>query len=298
MQMSDLARAKAAAVSVATSHGLPSEDAVVLFNSNRLALRLTPCDVVARVTYVGLEGAQLELHRALRLAEAGCPVGVVQPRVAPLVYERDGFAVTLWAYYDSATHHVSAENYAQALAQLHAGMRTVDLTGPRFTDRIAEAQQVAANPNLSPDLAEADRVLLNGRLAELRHTIDKFDAVEQLLHGEPHPGNVLGTRHGPVFIDFETICRGPVEFDLAHLPEPVCEHYPGINQELLAVCRQLVLAIVAAWRWKVGDEFPNRQYWRHSILRALREGPPWPTLDTDSKRFEASLSPRGPSRSR
>lgn len=287
MEEFDVARAKVAAVSVAASLGLPAEGAVVLFNSNKLTLRVTPCDVVARVTFVGLEVAQLELHRALRLAEAGCPVGAVQPQVAPVVHERDGFAVTLWAYYDSATHPVSAEDYAQALAQLHTGMRTADLASPRFTDRIAEAQQVAVNPELSPELADTDRELLGSRLADLRHLIDKFGAEEQLLHGEPHPGNVLGTRYGPVFIDFETICSGPVEFDLAHVPEAVCAHYPGVNQELLSICRQLVLAMVAAWRWDAGDEFPDRRYWRHAFLRALREGPPWPTSDTMTQRFEA-----------
>lgn len=288
MEESDVTRAKVAAVSVASSLDLRAEDAVVLFNSNKLALRVTPSDVLARVTSDGLEVAQLELHRALRLAEAGCPVGAVQPQVAPVAYEHDGFAVTLWSYYDPAMHPVSAEDYAQALGQLHAGMRTTDLTSPRFTDRIAEAQQVAANPNLSPDLAESDRELLAGRLADLRHLIDKFGASEQLLHGEPHPGNVLGTSHGPVFIDFETICRGPVEFDLAHIPEAVCQHYPGTNQELLAICRQLVLAMIAAWRWEARDEFPNRRYWRHAFLSALREGPPWPTLDAMTQRFEVS----------
>lgn len=79
MEASALARARAAAVSVAASLGLPADDAVVLFSSNKLALRLTPCDVLARVTQGGLEGARLELHRARRLAEAGCPVGGVQP---------------------------------------------------------------------------------------------------------------------------------------------------------------------------------------------------------------------------
>ena len=28
---------------------------------------------------------------------------------------------------------------------------------------------------------------------------------QQLLHGEPHPGNVLGTKSGLLFIDLETI---------------------------------------------------------------------------------------------
>lgn len=289
MEEPELVRAKMAALSVAVSLDLPAEDAVVVFNSNKLALRLAPCDVLARVTRVGLEGeARLELHRAQQLAEAGCPVGAVLPRVAPLVYEQDGFAVTLWAYYDSATYSVTAKDYARTLTQLHVGMRTVDLTSPRFTDRIAQAQQVAANPNLSPDLAEADRELLTSRLADLRQTIDEFDAAEQLLHGEPHPGNVLGTRHGPVFIDFETLCRGPVEFDLAHVPEAVCEHYPGIDRELLVNCRQLVLAMIAAWRWAVDDEFPDRQYWRHALLHALRHGFSWPTGNTMSERVEPS----------
>ena len=167
-------------------------------------------------------------------------------------------------------------------------MRTVDLASPCFTDRIADAERVAANPALSPELAGADRELPGGRLADLRHLTDTFGAAEQLLHGEPHPGNVLGTKLGPVFIDFETICRGPVEFDLAHVPESVCERYSGINHDLLDTCRQLVLAMVAAWRWDVGDEFPNGRRWGHGFLQALREGPPWPTLDTMTKRFEAS----------
>ena len=282
-----MTRAQTAAVSVAASLGLLVDDALVLFNSNKLALRLTPCDVLARVTDVRLENdAELELHRARRLAEAGCPVGALQPRVAPLVHERDGFAVTLWTYYDSAMHPVSTKGYAQALARLHAGMRTVDLEVPRLADRIAEAQEVAARPDLSPDLAQSDRELLGSRLADLRRRINTFGAPEQLLHGEPHPGNVLGTRHGPVFIDFETVCRGPVEFDLAHVPEAVGEHYPGADRELLALCRQLVLAMIAAWRWEAGDQFPDRQYWRQALLHALREGLPWPTRELTPERSE------------
>jgi Ser/Thr protein kinase RdoA (MazF antagonist) len=158
-------------------------------------------------------------------------------------------------------------------------MRTVELVSPRFTDRITEAEQVAADPDLSPELADADRVLLSGRLGIARRAIEAHGAEEQLLHGEPHPGNVLSTISGPLFIDFETSCHGPVEFDLAYVPEAVCEHYPRVNHELLDVGRQLALAMVAAWRWRLGDKFPNRRRWRQELLRSLRDGPPWPTLD-------------------
>jgi hypothetical protein len=183
--------------------------------------------------------------------------------------------VTLWTYYEPATPHVSAVNYATALERLHAGMREVDVPSPRFTDRIAEAEEVVANPDLSPELADADRVFLSSRLESLRRAIEDRGAVEQLLHGEPHRGNALSTKKGPLFIDLETCCRGPVEFDLAHVAEAVCEHYPSIDQGLLDECRQLVLAMVAAWRWDRGDQFPNgrrfgEEFRHRSSLRRMQ----------------------------
>lgn len=100
-----------------------------------------------------------------------------------------------------------------------------------------------------------------------------------MLHGEPHPGNLLSTKIGPLFIDLETCCRGPIEFDLAHVPQEVAEHYPNADRELLGECRGLVLAMVAAWRWDTGDEFPNGARVGRELVSTLRKGPPWPTLD-------------------
>jgi hypothetical protein len=279
MEITDVTRATAAATRVAVSLGLPTDDAVVLHNSNKLALRLTPCDVVARVAVVGQEVAQFEVELAQRLADVGSPVCPLEPGAGPRVFTRDGFAVTLWTYFEPVAPHVSPADYANALERLHTGMRKVDLPSPRFTDRITEAQEIVADPDRSPELADTDRVFLAGRLAGLRRAIDDRGPVEQLLHGEPHPGNLLGTRNGPLFIDLETCCRGPVEFDLAHVPAAVCEHYPGVDQELLDECRELVLAMVAAWRWDVGDQFPDGRRFGEELLRVLREGAPWPTLD-------------------
>lgn len=285
MESSEVERAVSAAIEVGDSLNLPAGGAVVLHNSNKLALRLTPCDVVARVTYVEHQ-AQLEVERAQRFAEAGCPVGVLAPSVDPLVYPCGGFAITLWTYYDPAEFEVTPAAYGQALAQLHAGMRTVEMASPRYTDRIADAERVADDPALSPELDDEERALLGTTLRSLRRSIEAHRAPEQLLHGEPHPGNVLGTQSGPLFIDFETSCHGPVEFDLAYVPEAVSEHYPGVNQALLQDCRHLVLAMVAAWRWRLGDEFPHRRRWGQQFLRTLRAGPPWPTLDTLTKQFD------------
>jgi len=109
--------------------------------------------------------------------------------------------------------------------------------------------------------------------------IGEHTSGRQLLHGEPHAGNLLNTKSGPLFIDLETCCCGPVEYDLAHVPEEVSECYAGADQELLRACRLLVLAMVAAWRWDKGDQFPNGRRAGQELLGALRAGPPWPGLD-------------------
>ncbi|MBA8792954.1 aminoglycoside phosphotransferase (APT) family kinase protein [Friedmanniella endophytica] len=279
MRPADLARATGAALAVARSVGLSADDAVVLHDSNKVALRLTPCEVLARVGEAAGHGTALELDRALALRDAGCPVGDVLPDLDPVVRTHDGFAVTLWVYYPPAAPELTPSAYADALARLHAGMRTLALPVPRWTDRVGEALTVIESPAESPALTDDDRTFLAGRMARLRAAVEQRGAPEQLLHGEPHRGNVLRTADGPRFIDFETLCVGPVAFDLAHVPDAACAHYPGLDPSLLAHCRQLVLAVVAAWRWQRGDAFPDRERWAHTFVRTLRQGPPWPSLD-------------------
>jgi Ser/Thr protein kinase RdoA (MazF antagonist) len=279
----------AAAMSTASSLDLRVDDAIVLQDSNRLTLRLLPSDVLARVAPVApaaLQCARFEVALAQRLAEAGCPVAALERRVDPGVYERDGFVVTLWTYYEpAAPREISTADYASALERLHAGMRTLDhptldIPTPHFTDRVEEAQQLVASRDHTLALVEADRELLGDTLRRLRRVIGESGAVEQLLHGEPHPGNVLTTKHGLLFIDLETCCRGPVEFDLAHAPEDVSECYPGVNQALLRECRILMLAMITAWRWDRSDQLPNGRQLGAQGLRQLRAALDRKGLDT------------------
>ncbi|MEB8336177.1 phosphotransferase enzyme family protein [Streptomyces endophyticus] len=258
MRASEASRAVGAARFVSSPLGLIVHDVMVLHNSNKLTLRLLPCDVLARVAPVDDQIAEFEVGLAQRLAEAGCPVAALDPRGEARVHERDGFVVTLWTYYESvATHDMAPDDYALALARLHSGMRKVDAETPHFTERVAHAQRLLADRERTPDLSDVDRELLRDALRRSVRTIGERGGGEQLLHGEPHPGNVLATRCGPVFIDLETCCRGPVELDLAHAPEDVAVHYPGVDQELLRACRILVLAVVTTWRWDRYDQYPR-----------------------------------------
>lgn len=280
MRASEARRAVAAALSIASSLGLTADEAIVLNDSNKLTLRLLPCDTLARVAPVAHQVAQFEVEVAQRLAEAGCPVAALEPRVEPRVRERDGFVATLWTYYEpvSPREAASPADYADALRRLHTGMCGLDLPAPHFTDRVEQARRLMADRDRTPALADADRELLCGTLRSLGRAIGERGGAEQLLHGEPHPGNVLGTENGLLFVDFETCCRGPVEFDLAHAPEEVGEHYPGVDRDLLRECRILVLAMITAWRWDRDDRLPGGRRlsteWLGRIRAALdRNGP-------------------------
>jgi Ser/Thr protein kinase RdoA (MazF antagonist) len=255
MQANEAQRATQAAISSAARLGLITDDVVVLHNSNKLTLRLQPCDVLARVAPAADQSAQFEVDVAQRLAEVGSPVAALR---SPEVFVQGDHVVTLWAYYEPVTAQaIPAAQYARALERLHAGMRQVDVSTPHFTDRVSEAQALVADHTRTPDLADRDRILLADTLDTMRRAVRESGRPEQLLHGEPHPGNLLPTRTGPLFIDFETCCRGPIEFDLAHAPDQVADHYPDVDRRLLRASRTLMLAMITAWRWDRDDQFPD-----------------------------------------
>lgn len=209
MEAELVSRAMAAATAVAGALGLPVDDACVIHNSNKLALRLLPCDVFARVAPLGQEVAALEVELAQRLAAVASPVAALEPRVEPGVYERDSFAVSLWTYHEAIPDPYSPADYADALQRLHAGMRGVEVATPHFMERVAAAQRLVRTRHENPALSEGDRHLLLDTLRSAGQQIRSRGAAEQLLHGEPHSGNLLSTQGGLLFIDLETCAVGP-----------------------------------------------------------------------------------------
>jgi hypothetical protein len=282
MEAAEARRAVVAAMSTASELDLAVDDAVVLNDSNRLVARLLPCDIVARVSPMGWFSAAREVELARRLAEeTDGPIAGLDPRVEARVFERDGFDIAMWTYFEPVrvVGELAPADYAHALERLHGALREVDVSAPHFTDRFAKIQQWLADPDFTPDLADEDRELLAGRIANPGPLFLDGGAAEQLLHGEPHPWNVLTTRDGLLFIDFENCARGPVEFDLAWVPGSVSERYRDADQDLVAECRGVVLALVAAHRWRRDDQHPSGRESGVAFLDVVRKGPPWPMLD-------------------
>ncbi|MFM9370016.1 phosphotransferase [Streptomyces sp. Da 82-17] len=280
MEPSQLRRAVDAGRATAVGLGLPVDEVVVVHDSDRVALRLLPCDLLARVTpQLDAGGAGFEVEIARRLTAVGAPVAELDPRVEPRIRVRDGFAISLWTYYPPTEPQIDPAAYADALARHHAALRraeadlVADLKVPHFTERAEAALAVVTDRVRSPELPDAEREFLARTLRELSAEIAGAGAGEQVLHGEPHPGNLLATRRGPLFVDLGTCCRGPVEFDLAHAPEDVAAHSPDADQNLVRTCRALNWALFSAWRWRSDDRMPDRARLRTEGLdrvRALR----------------------------
>jgi hypothetical protein len=273
MEESTLVRAVEAARTAAAELGLQVDDAVVVTNSNRITVRLLPCDVLARVAPAADRAySEFEVDVARRLADVDGPVGLLDPRVYPRVYLRGSFAISLWTYYETSGSEIVPTDYADALMRYHAALRQVDLQAPHVTDRIAGALRELSDREQTPELLDPDRELLSNALSSLSAVVSHSKSPEQLIHGEPHAGNLLNTRSGPLFVDLADCCRGPIEFDLAATPDDVADYYAGADQELTRQCRILTQALVTTWRWRRDDQFPDRSRWRMQGLNEVRAG--------------------------
>lgn len=285
MESTKTERAVAAAMSTASALGLAVDDAVVLNDSNRFVVRLMPCDTVARVTptthHAGHQvSPEREVEVVRQLVRTDSPVAGLDARVEPRVVVQDGFKIAFWTYCEwIQSPPILPAHYARALERMHAGLRRIAVPTPHAMDRVAAVQHGVATRDVTPDLTDADRGFLANMLRDLRESIASREAPEQLLHGEPHSGNVLNTNDGPLLIDFENTCHGPVEYDLGWIPKDVADRYSGADQDLIGECRGLVLAMVTAYRWRDDDQHPSGRKSGFVFLDVLRDGPPWPALD-------------------
>ena len=103
-----------------------------------------------------------------------------------------------------------------------------------------------------PALAGADRELLIRAFDTLRSQLLVLapPASHIVLHGAPHAYNILLVGNEPRFIDFETTCTGPVEWDAAYLA-PNAERFYGqaLQAPLLRACRAMASVKTAVWCW-------------------------------------------------
>ena len=198
---------------------------MLLSDDSNVLVHLAPAPVVARVATTTalvrpqpVEWLARELAVAGHLASRGVPVVAPSEELPPGPHSHDGFDLTFWRYVEQETATPpEMSELATGLASLHDALRDYPGELPYLEPALAEVVRML-------DYAEAHALLSAGELEELRagHArlaplLAEARGQPQPLHGDAHVGNVLVTREGALWSDFEDTCSGPVGWDLACL---------------------------------------------------------------------------------
>ena len=269
------ARALRAAEHVALAHGIDALTPTIVQDWNDTIIHLRPAPIVARVrtSWVKRDGEETyerEIAVAAYAHARSAPIVPPSTDAPPGPHRVDGTVVTLWEYAEQVAGDISPYEAGEALRALHDAVADYPHELPMLWKRLDRTQAVAADATASPALAEDDRAFLAARLHELRAAFEALGLAERPLHGGPHGSNLLHTPTGPRWIDFDTVCRGPLEWDLAHLPDGAAALFPEADRHALALARQLVGAETAVWCWHTYGRAPEVDDAAHFHLGRLR----------------------------
>lgn len=230
------ADAVAASTAVAVDLGLPADEPVVVAEGYSVRVRLDPAPVLTRVVTVGrlLRGEprpwmEREIAVGRFLTAAGAPVVPPWPDAGP--HRGLDLDVSLWQWLEPAADPVDPQEFARMLRHLHDVLADYEADLPVLVGPLTDIGAV---------LRTSDDALLHDAAALLVPLALTWP--RRPLHGDAHTGNVLSTTGGPVWMDLEDVCVGPIEWDLASrtLTDAVVDAYPGdVDRGLLEDCRDL-----------------------------------------------------------
>lgn len=266
-------RAVAAAVAVARDNGLQVEEPIVLADLFSVMVHLHPAPVVARVsTWTPTLRTPItdwltrELAVTTYLSQQGAPVVGPSRELPPGPHSRDGFAISFWTYVQPDPDRIATMADCSAmLVDLHAALRSYPGELPVLAPAVNDIPYGLAGLDQAGDLLKpADADLLRTAAEQLGPFMAAPGDDLQPLHGDVHPGNVIATRDGLLWIDFEEVCRGPVEWDLALLDTAGAGGGSGVvarhhrpDPETLARCKRLralhLVLCLLAYRPDLGD---------------------------------------------
>jgi Phosphotransferase enzyme family len=276
----------AAAVSLARSHGLAVEEPTVLADLFSVMVHLRPAPVVARVpTWISRLRAPAgdwlarEVAVTTFLAEQGAPVVAPSRELPPGPHRHDGHTISFWTYLRPDPDRVpTAADCSAMLVDLHAALRSYPGALPGLAPAVVDLPRWLAAVDATAGgavLGAADAARLRAAAERLGRFLETAGGEAQPLHGDAHPGNLVATRDGLVWVDFEEVCRGPVEWDLATMmdTDAVAAHHRP-DPAVLARCTELRNLQVALCLLALADVFGDLDGWDDSIRSLLAALPP------------------------
>jgi hypothetical protein len=257
-----------AAVQVAREHGLVVADPFPLRSTNNVVAWLRPSGIVAKVGVGRNARLGLELEVALALSALGAPVVSPATELPAVVHSRGGLDITFWRYHPQPPEVcIEARDTLKALRQLHQALERMSLLRaclPSYMRDLEIARGLLDGPGL-PALGTADNELLALTFDRLQGEVEALAPAHVVLHGSPHAYNVLIVEGAPRFIDFETVCTGPVEWDLVHVERDDDEELRSatVCAKLCQTLADLASVTTAIWCWadvERGDLRTHAQY--------------------------------------
>jgi len=256
------ARAINAAQIIAEEHGAKHGTPVILKDTNHTIVHPTPQPIVAKVSVekrFRQRSSSLEREVLVErlLAEAGAPVVRPTNTLPPGPHYVNGVVLTFW---DFCPHDpeadIPASEGGRSLRVVHELLNDIRPKLPplpTFTLQVDEAASLLAVPENVPLLPEKDRLFLCELHQTIRAEIGMASLDYQPLHGECHINQAISTASGVRWLDFEAVCLGPKEWDLAALDQEGVSAYGTADPSLLALLKTARLFCIVTWCWTQPD---------------------------------------------
>lgn len=260
-----------AALSFAKEAGLVAEEASLIADSSRSVFLLEPCSVVAKVTTLNRsKQMQTELSVCSHVQRSKGPVVPPLLRGSPGPYTSNDWIATLWENCPSERSVEALESDAlMAYLELRPHLDSFEGALPSFSEPILRCAQGLAD--LSHDQ------LSRAEIASLERVLGSFERLDLAaletcaLHGDPHAGNLTYSCFETMWLDLESACVGPLEWDLTSLPGP--GHFEPPNQELKEFLDYVRSACVVVWCVSKGSLSPAEEEAVRFHLDRVARGP-------------------------
>jgi hypothetical protein len=217
-------RALAAARAVAGAHGLSAEQAAVVYSGSNVLVRLNPAPVVARVmtgTVALHEDPQRWLTREVSVLNFLAPTALaVGPSslIAPGPYKHAGLWMTCWEWVEHQRQTelpTDAEHLGGALRDLHRALAGFGSELGDLGDVQVDIERLLGQLRPTATLRSTAIDVLRAKLHALTDQVFASPLPGQPLHGDASLTNLLRVQDGFVWNDFEDVCRGPAQWDVA-----------------------------------------------------------------------------------
>jgi Ser/Thr protein kinase RdoA (MazF antagonist) len=137
----------------------------------------------------------------------------------PGPHEQDGLWMTLWKFvpHDAQAPPPEPRQLGRSLRRLHAVLADFPGELPPVSETRDWLKRLLTELRPSPLLTRQDIDWLGSELDALTPAVFESSLPAQALHGDTSMSNLLHTESGPVWIDLEDVCAGPVAWDIAGL---------------------------------------------------------------------------------